>query len=169
MGASEQGARFTDGRWLVIPRCLCFVRHGGDILLMKRAAHKRVFPNRYNGLGGHLERDESPLAGARREIWEETGLAVRDLRLRGLVNIDAGGSSGILLYVCTAEALSRDFVNSEEGTLEWVGLNAAYALDLVEDLPLFLPRLYGAEASNQPFSARVYYDAEDQMVMVFDD
>ncbi|MEL6271862.1 MAG: hypothetical protein AAFR22_18795, partial [Chloroflexota bacterium] len=51
MGAKEQGADATQGRWLVIPRTLCFVLNGDDVLLMKRAAHRRVFPNRYNGAG----------------------------------------------------------------------------------------------------------------------
>src|SRR5262245_52850594 len=72
MGAVEQGANATQNRWLTIPRTLCFVLNGNDVLLMKRAPHKRVFPNRYNGVGGHIERDEDPLASARREIKEET-------------------------------------------------------------------------------------------------
>jgi len=63
MGAKDQGADATAGRWLVIPRTLCFVTHGDDVLLLKRAGHKRVYPGLYNGVGGHLERDEDPLTG----------------------------------------------------------------------------------------------------------
>ena len=58
MGAKQQGADATQDRWLVIPRTLSFVMNGDDMLLMKRAPHKRVFPNQYNGLGGHIERNE---------------------------------------------------------------------------------------------------------------
>lgn len=83
MGSKDQG---TDtSRWKVIPRTLCFITNGADVLLMKRAMHKRAFPGRYNGIGGHIERDEDPFTSARREIREETGLAVDDLRLRGIV------------------------------------------------------------------------------------
>src|SRR5690349_7409991 len=138
MGAKEQGADATTGRWMVIPRTLCFVTHGQDILLLKRGMHRRVFPGRYNGLGGHIEHDEDPQTSAVREILEATGLAVQAPLLRGVINIDACEASGIILFVYTAEAQSRDFVDSDEGTLEWVPIAALGEKDLVEDLPLIL-------------------------------
>ena len=91
MGAQEQGAEAIGGRWLVIPRTLVFVHHDDAVLMMKRAPHRRVFPNRYNGLGGHIERGEDPAAGALREVYEESGLRAHSLRLRSIHNIDAGG------------------------------------------------------------------------------
>src|SRR5688572_22678623 len=167
MGASEQGADQLGGRWITIPRTLCFIRHGNDVLLMKRGEHKRVFPGRYNGIGGHIERDEDPLSGALREIHEETGLAVTDIRLRGITNIDAGSSSGIMLFVFTAVAQSREFTDCSEGTLYWIALDAIHELPLVEDLPLLLPRLFGRDATDELFYAHVSYDAQDCMVMRF--
>lgn len=170
MGANEQGADATHGRWLVIPRTLCFVFNGEDVLLMKRGPNRRVFPNRYNGVGGHLERNEDPTTGARREIHEETGLVVQDLRLRGVYNIDAGEQTGIVLYVYTAYSVSRDFRDtSGEGTLHWVGRDAVLALDLVEDLPHILPRILGAASDTPPFSAHLSYDANDRLKIVFSD
>ena len=99
MGAKDQGADATAGRWLVIPRTLCFVTHGDDVLLLKRASHKRVYPGLYNGVGGHLERDEDPLTGAVREIQEETGLELASVRFYGAIHVDAGASNGILVFV----------------------------------------------------------------------
>ena len=61
---------------------------------MKRSAHRRAFPNRYNGVGGHVEKDEDVFAGAQREIKEETGLDVHNLQLRAVHHIDAGGNTG---------------------------------------------------------------------------
>ena len=140
MGASEQGADATAGRWLTIPRTLCFVTNGDDVLLMKRAPHKRVFPNRFNGVGGHIERDEDPYTGAKREIHEETGLDVHDLRLRAIYNVDAGQATGILLFVFTCISEKRDVIsNGPEGTLHWISRDEVLKLDLVEDLPLVLP------------------------------
>src|SRR5688572_940330 len=142
MGAQEQGANATEGRWMTLPRTLCFVLNGDDVLLMKRSPLRRVFPNRYNGVGGHIERDEDPFTSAQREILEETGLTVRDTRLRAVYNIDAGGSSGILLFVFTAESDSRAFVQDEtEGTLHWVARDQLASYDLVEDLPTLLNRI----------------------------
>lgn len=168
MGANEQGADATHGRWLTIPRTLCFVFYGDDVLLMKRAAHRRVFPNRYNGVGGHVERYEDPASGARREILEETGLQVNSLRLRGVYNIDAGAETGIVLYIYTAYSTSRALtVESDEGTLHWVPRDSVMTLDLVEDLPYILPRILDADDTTPPFSAHLSYDDQDQLRIVF--
>ncbi len=166
MGAEEQGADFTSDRWLTLPRTLCFVINGDDVLLMKRAAHRRVFPNQYNGLGGHIERDEDPYSAALREIEEESGLQVHSLRLRGIHNIDAGGETGIILFVYTA--LSDTRVISEdcaEGKLEWIAKERIQDLDLVEDLPALLPRLLEMDDDQPPYHAHVSYDACDKIVL----
>ena len=121
MGAEQQAADAVLNRWLVIPRTLSFVLNEDAVLLMKRAAHRRVFPNQYNGLGGHIERDEDPASGAIREIEEESGLKVHSLRLRSVHNIDAGQQTGILLFVYTAISEGRAVRHDcAEGTLEWV-------------------------------------------------
>src|SRR5215217_5840080 len=141
MGANQQGADATQNRWLTIPRTLCFVLNGSDVLLMKRAPHNRVFPNQYNGVGGHIERDEDPLTSARREILEETGLTVNNLQLRAVYNIDAKASTGIILFVFTAESQHREFTANDEGTLHWIPQREVSQYDLVEDLPTILPRV----------------------------
>lgn len=170
MGAREQGADAVEGRWLAIPRTLCFVLHGDDVLLIRRAAHRRVFPNRYNGVGGHIERDEDPLTGARREIREETGLDVTDLRLRAVYQIDAGASAGIILFIFTATSNSRDFMTDcEEGTLHWVARSRLMELDLVEDLPLILPRILNMDPGDTPWFVHVSYDSDDHLQMRFAD
>lgn len=167
MGANEQGATATKGRWLVIPRTLCFVFNGDDVLLMKRGAHRRVFPNQYNGLGGHIERDEDPLTGAKREIKEESGLDVRDVRLRSVHNIDTGQDTGIILFVYTATSDSREVIDdSDEGTLEWVPMANLAAYDLVEDLPHLLPKLAN-QSDTVPFSVHVSYNDKDEIQMQF--
>jgi 8-oxo-dGTP diphosphatase len=170
MGATEQG--IFAGRWQTIPRTLCFLRNGEDILLMKRSAHKRVFPGRCNGIGGHIERDETPLAGALREIEEEAGISsqkLRDIRLRAVYNIDAGQETGIMMFVYTAEALTRQVGHTDEGTLMWVPYAQAFALPLVEDIPHLLPRLFGPQAQPGVFYVHMHYDDADQMVIQFED
>jgi 8-oxo-dGTP diphosphatase len=167
MGAHEQGADATTGRWLVLLRTLCFVLNGDDVLLMKRAAHKRVFPNRYNGVGGHIERGEDVLSSARREIAEETGLDVRDLRLRAVYNIDSRANTGIGLFVFTAWSSRRDVIANEEGTLHWVRRDAVLTLDLVEDLPLILPRILAMRDDAPPWFVHVGYDDHDAIQLRF--
>jgi len=170
MGADQQGADATQNRWLVIPRTLSFVLNGDAVLLMKRAPHRRVFPNQYNGLGGHIERDEDPASGALREIKEESGLNVHSLRLRSVHNIDAGQKSGILLFVYTAISASRAITRqSPEGKLEWVEQGRLSEIDLVEDLPQLLPRLLQTSDDQPPMHVHVSYDESDRIKLRFRD
>ena len=170
MGAKEQGARLTKDRWLTMPRTLSFVMNGGDVLLIKRAADRRVFPNQYNGLGGHIERDEDPCGGALREIEEESGLRAHSIRLRSIHNIDAGGESGILLFVFTAISQTRDLrEDCPEGKLEWIARDEVFDLDLVEDLPELLARIFAMKDDQPPMFARVSYDEADKIALRFHD
>jgi 8-oxo-dGTP diphosphatase len=165
MGSKDQGANAIEGRWLTIPRTLSFVFNNGDVLLMKRGAHKRIFPNKYNGVGGHIERDEDPLTSARREILEETGLIVRDLRLHAVHNIDAGDVTGIMLLVFTAMSDQRETTESDEGTLHWIKPEQLADLDVVEDVALILNRILHTPKNAPPYFVHVSYDDADQVLL----
>jgi len=168
MGKADQGVGASFDRYRVIPRTLCFITHGNDVLLLRGAPDKRIWPNLYNGVGGHVERDEDIWTAAVREMQEETGLDVRDVRLCGVINVDAGrGDAGVLVFVFTAQATGRETKSSDEGSLEWVPLDRLMELDLVEDLPAILPRVLGRAAGALPFFAHTSYDEDDELVMVF--
>jgi len=168
VGKADQGATDEVGRYRVIPRTLCFVTHGEEVLLLRGAPQKRIWPNRYNGIGGHVERDEDVRSAALREIGEEAGVAVSDLRLRGVVNIapDVEGP-GVMLLVFTARAKHRAVRPSTEGTLTWVRPDRLNGLDVVEDLPLILPRVLAMGPAEPPFFAHYTYDEDDRLVVRF--
>jgi 8-oxo-dGTP diphosphatase len=168
MPASDQGVSVSRHRYQIIPRVLCFVRHDADLLLIRGAPTKRIWADKYNGLGGHLEPGESPTAAARREIREESGLDVNDLRLRGVVTIQADDPIGIGLYIYTAWAASRDVIASTEGQLEWVPSNAVTTRDLVEDLTTVIPHLLRLPDDAPPFSAHYSYDGAGRLMIRFD-
>jgi len=167
MGKADQGVAASQGRYAVIPRVLVFVMNGEDVLLLKGAPTKRIWPNCYNGVGGHVEADEDVYSAAQRETHEETGLSARDLRLRGVVNVDVGQPMGILLFVFTARSDRRQTVSSDEGALEWVPLQRLAEYDLVEDVPLLLERIATMDDSAPPFFARYDYDAQEQLHITF--
>jgi len=72
MQAIDQGTRETGRRrYQAIPRTLIFLTSRNsqtaeqEVLLLKGAPNKRLWANRYNGLGGHVEVDE--------DIYNEDG------------------------------------------------------------------------------------------------
>lgn len=158
----------TSSRYQVSPRTLCFVFHGDEVLLLHGAPDKPIWPGQYNGVGGHVRPDEDVRSAALREIHEETGLTVRDLLLRGIVHIPAPlESRGVLLFVFTAIAPDKTVRPSQEGKPEWIAIDKVYRLDLVEDLPILLPRILSTGQDVSPFFALYKYDDDRQLIVTF--
>jgi 8-oxo-dGTP diphosphatase len=154
-------------RYTVIPRTLVFITRGDRVLLLRGSAKKRIWANKYNGIGGHIERDEDIYSAARREVIEETGLDVEHLRLVGLINIDGDAPTGIMLFVFAADSQSGEPIPSDEGTLEWVERDHITQVDLVEDLPVILPRAINHPLGALPFFAHYSYNEQEQLIIRF--
>jgi 8-oxo-dGTP diphosphatase len=168
MGREDQGVFASHGRYQVLPRVLCFVTHGDEVLLLRGGPHKRTWAGRYNGVGGHLEPGEDVRAALLREVKEETGLDVEEVRLRGVVHVDADDPiMGVLFFVFTASAPERQVVPSAEGSLEWFGRGDLPLLDMVEDLPVMLPAVLAMGPADPPFFASYSYDAGNRLVISF--
>lgn len=102
---------------LVTPRVVVFASRDGRTLFLEGGPRK-WFAGKLNGLGGSVERGESPLAAARRELTEECGLAPETLRLGAIRNLDT--DPPVLLFVFEATLPPGDLVPCDEGRLVWL-------------------------------------------------
>ena len=161
MPKSEQG--IEGKRYQVIPRSLIFVTRQDEILLLKGAQKTRLWANRYNGVGGHMERGEDALSAARRELLEETGLTCDPLWLAGTVMVDVTEYVGVCIFVFRGEFSGGRLKESDEGTLRWCSEKDMEALPILDDLQTLLPAALSIKIGDPPFFARSFYDENDQL------
>ncbi len=102
---------------LVTPRVLVFAGRDGRTLFLEGGPRK-WFAGKLNGLGGSVERGESVVAAARRELTEECGLAPATLRLVAIRNLDT--DPPVLLFVFAATLPPGDLVPCDEGRVVWL-------------------------------------------------
>ena len=121
---------------------LCYIEREGRYLMLHRVKKKEdENAGKWIGLGGHLLAHESPEECIRREVMEEAGLTLTDLRLRGILTFILPDWGDELTFLYTAGAEGEVSPNCDEGELRWVPVEKVEDLPLWEGDRLFLPLL----------------------------
>lgn len=159
---------FESGERKVIPAVLVYARMGDRVLMLHRNAERAgdYHSGKWNGLGGKLEPDESPLEAARRELEEESGLrlperAFRHLGVLQFPNFKAHKSEDWLCFVFTAQVTSEQaralLPQGPEGALHWIPEADLLTLNLWAGDRLFLPFVL----EPRPFIGTLWYKGQD--------
>lgn len=100
---------------------LCYIEKDGCYLLLHRVKKENdLNRDKWIGIGGKFEENESPEDCLLREVREETGLTLTDWRYCGIVTFLSDRWEGEYMHLFH----SADFIgvlrDCDEGTLEWV-------------------------------------------------
>ena len=142
---------------------LCYLEKDGQYLMLHRnVKQKDVNKDKWIGVGGHFEGQESPDECLLREVREETGLILRSWRLRGIVTFLSQKGEGDFeyMFLYTADAWDGTPVPCSEGELEWVRKDSIDQLNLWEGDRIFF-RLMNEDMPC--FSLKLVYDAQDRL------
>ncbi len=143
----------------MIVSSLVYIRQNGKTLMIKKdGTHQGFDDGIYNGIGGKLEKAESPELCAYREIAEETGLVANDLVLRGYITFPHFQNDiDWLVFIYECYDFSGEVTESDEGSLHWIDDDEILNLNIYEGDVEFLNILYG---SDDFFYGECYYEDE---------
>ena len=127
----------------MINTTLCYITRGDDVLMLHREKKKNdINKDKWIGIGGKFEGEESPDECLLREAKEETGLTLTSWRCRGVVTFLCEGIEGEFMYLFTADGFEGALKDCDEGTLEWVSREKLDSLPKWEGDKIFLDLLW---------------------------
>ena len=145
---------------------LCYIEKDGRYLMMHRVkkAHD-INKDKWVGIGGHFEADESPEECLLREAREETGLTLTEYKQRGIITFMSDKWQTEYMFLYTASAYEGEIGECNEGTLEWIDKEKVYELPLWEGDKIFFRLL---EEQRPHFSLKLRYVEEALVEAVLD-
>lgn len=126
---------------------LCYVVKNNKVLMLHRVKkEKDIHKGKYNGLGGKLEKEETPYQCVIREVYEESGIKILNPQLKGIINFpDFDGKNNWIVFVYVAKKFKGKLKKSLEGNLEWVDKKNLLKIPLWEGDKVFLKYVFNSK------------------------
>jgi 8-oxo-dGTP diphosphatase len=137
---------------------LCYVKREGCTLMVHRNKKANdIHEGKWNGLGGKFEAGETPEECVIREVYEESGLTIRNPRLCGLLMFPQFKGNDWYVFVFTAAEFGGELIDSPEGRLAWIPDEKLLTLQLWQSDQVFMPWI----TSGEFFSAKFAYTGDE--------
>ena len=128
----------------MINSTLCYILRGKDVLMLHRTKKENdINKDKWIGIGGKFEAEESPDQCLLREAKEETGLTLTSWQCRGVVTfLTNDPSQGEYMYLFTSDGFEGQLKECDEGDLQWVSREFLNDLPKWEGDQIFLDLLW---------------------------
>lgn len=138
---------------------LCYIEKDDKYLMLHRVKKENdVNHDKWIGVGGKFERDETPEECLLREVKEETGLTLTKFAYRGLITFISNEWETEYMHLFTASEYEGELTLCDEGELVWVKKSELMNLSLWEGDKIFLKRL---EKSEDFFTLKLRYEGDE--------
>ncbi|MBE6733036.1 MAG: 8-oxo-dGTP diphosphatase [Ruminococcaceae bacterium] len=147
---------------------LCHIEKDGKYLMLHRIKKKNdLNEDKWVGIGGKFEDKESPEECNRREVFEETGLALNSAEYRGIVTFVSDKWETEYMHIFKTDDFYGELKECDEGELCWVDIKEIYNLPIWVGDKIFLRLI---EDSKTPFfSLKLCYVGDKLITAVLND
>ena len=138
---------------------LYYIENNDCYLMLHRTKKKKdVNKDKWIGVGGHAEGNETPQECLIREVKEETGLLLTSYKFRGLITFISDEYEAEMMCLFTADGYTGELITCDEGELEWVKKSDVPQLPTWEGDAQFLKLLL--EDEKRFFAMKLRYEGE---------
>ena len=137
---------------------LCYIEKDDKYLMLHRVKKENdLNHDKWVGVGGKFEPDETPEECMLREVREETGLTLTKYRFRAILTFLSDEWETEYIHLYTASEFTGTLLECDEGNLEWIPKSEINKLKLWEGDKIFFKLLRETEDF---FSLKLRYEGE---------
>ncbi|MBQ4284029.1 MAG: 8-oxo-dGTP diphosphatase [Lachnospira sp.] len=137
---------------------LCYIEKDDKYLMLHRVKKEvDVNKDKWIGVGGGFEKDETPEECLLREVKEETGLILTKYAYRGLVTFISNEWETEYMHLFTATEYTGDIGSCDEGELVWVPKSEINKLNIWEGDKAFFQLL---ATTDRFFTLKLRYEGD---------
>jgi len=146
---------------------LCYIEKDDKYLMLHRIKKKNdPSHNKWIGVGGKCEKDESPDECIIRETFEETGLRLINPELRAVATFVSDEWESEYMFIFTASEFSGELVSEcNEGELAWIDKDKLMELPLWDGDKVFLKLLL---EGSPLFLLKLVYEGDNLIHCILD-
>lgn len=146
---------------MVTVATLCHVLDGNKLLLKK--ATRGISKDKWNAPGGKINGEKTAEKNIVREVFEETGLKIKNAFYHGELKFFLNGKDELsfIVHLFSTKDFSGEIKQTEEGEVKWFGVNEIPYDEMWADDKLWLPLML----DGKKFDCSFFLDSDNKQII----